>query len=91
MAIPEHLQHSLEMYTRHGQPTGGFLRAVLCNDLRDAVRRGDTVSRQALADLVLYVTANVPANATGSDDNVDAWIKQRGLQAYTSKEAHAAI
>ena len=71
--VPEHLGGGLVRYFRDGILPGGFLQAVLCNDLRQATRRGDPWALRRLADLVDVLVEVAPAAAWGSRDAVLAW------------------
>lgn len=75
--IPEAIMESLTAYFETGRPTGGFLEAVLTNDLTQAVARGDDQSRIALPAIVIYIYNNAPRNAWGSQEVVDRWMEQR--------------
>lgn len=73
--LPEHLQDGLREYVEQRIPTGGFLAAVLSNDLRSAVERADREARQALPDLVLWLHWHVPSACWGSREKMEAWLK----------------
>lgn len=77
--LPKHLHAGLERYVHSGIPPGGFLRAVLCNDLRLAVLRADDVSRADLANIVTYLYQSVPSLAWGSPEAYETWIAHEGL------------
>ena len=68
---------SLRVYVERGRPTGGFLHAVLCNDLMDAVSRADQSSLTSLADICSYVYHRMPAECWGSPEKVTAWVVKR--------------
>lgn len=59
-AIPERLQGGLLRYIEHGIQPGGFLTAVLMNDLVGATRRADPESLEALPLIVQWFQANYP-------------------------------
>ena len=58
--IPEHLQAGILRYVEHGVQPGGFLTAVLNNDLLGAFRRADPESRKAIPDIVNWFQNNHP-------------------------------
>lgn len=72
--VPESLHAGLVEYFAARRPTGGFLRAVLENDLREAAVRADPFNRAWLADIVLFLNNYVPSPAWGSPAAVDAWL-----------------
>jgi len=72
--VPLPLHSGLLEYFAARRPTGDFLRAVLCNDLRDACGRADDVNRYELHTIVAWLNRYVPAPAWGSADAVAAWL-----------------
>lgn len=74
---PGLIVRSLHDYVNLGVPTGGFLRAVLGNDLREAFGRADIHNRHAMFDIVSYIWNNLPAACWGSYEKVDAWLKKK--------------
>ena len=66
---------SLDRYVTHGIPTGGFLEAVLCNDLMESFGRADSDNRFALFDICRYVYNELPGGCHGSPERVRAWLK----------------
>jgi hypothetical protein len=74
--IPEHLKESLHGYARYKVPTGGFLRAVLANDLVGAFSKGDKESLAALKDIASYVYNELPSDCWGSYKIVNEWLEK---------------
>ncbi len=72
--IPEHMREGIEAYVERGRPPGGFLRAVLTNDLHSAVQRADHINVNLLPDYVRFLYWEVPGNCWGSPENVKAWL-----------------
>jgi len=72
-----HIIPSIDRYVEHRIPTGGFLEAVLSNDLRDACSRADTQNRYLLFDIVQHLYWHVPAACWGSPHKVKEWLKGR--------------
>ena len=75
--IPQILTDSLDRYVNHGIRTGDFLRAVLAGDLFTAAQRADPVNKHFLAEIAEYVVFDVPFEARGSYEKVDAWLKAK--------------
>jgi hypothetical protein len=71
--IPPAITKSLDAYASTGRPTGGCLRAILANDLFEAVGRADEGTQDALASIVSYVYNELPSDCHGSYEKVDAW------------------
>lgn len=73
-AIPVQTMDSLYDYVdHHGQP-GGFLMAVLSNNLFQAVNRADSGNVAALPELVSFIHSHVPTVCYGSPDAVKLWL-----------------
>lgn len=70
----------LEAYRDHGRPTGGFLRAVLENDLNEAIFRAKDVNLPMLPHIVAWVHNRLATVAWGSKQKVDLWIKAGGQE-----------
>jgi ribosomal protein L40E len=71
--VPEHLRAGLVRYFADGILPGGFLQAVLCNDLREAIARAAPGAVSALEPLVTFLEHHAPAIAWSSRDRVLAW------------------
>jgi hypothetical protein len=68
--IPERTRDELERYVEHRIPTGGFLYAVLTNDLYSAVARADSDNLNVLADIARFVDQRLPGNMYGDPEKV---------------------
>lgn len=71
---PAAFLQSLKMYADHHLSTGGFLHAVLENDLAAAVNRSDPESLEALRSIVGVAYNFLPAACWGSRAKVAAWL-----------------
>jgi len=71
--IPERMMPGLKMWIEHGKSPGGFLRAVLENDLIEALRRADDENLANLPAFVAYLYNEAPALCWGSAEKVKAW------------------
>jgi hypothetical protein len=60
-------------YVDRGNPVGGFLRAVICNDLKEAVGSADAENLANLPAFVSYFYNEAPAVCWGSEDMMNAW------------------
>jgi len=70
---------SLRRYADHGVPTGGFLQAVLENDLFGAMCRADESSRANLQEICRYVYNDMPGGCWGSKLHIERWIAHHML------------
>lgn len=75
--IPLPILEDLRNYGLHHVPVSGFLHAVLCNNLHEAVCRADVDSLAAIRQIVLYVYNAMPSPCWGSPEMVEAWLKRR--------------
>ena len=67
----------LQDYVLHHRAPGGFLTAVLSNDLIDAVTRADSENILALPELVKYIYWHCPRKCWGNTNAVDEWLEER--------------
>jgi len=72
--IPPHMLAGLQRYIGHGEPVGGFLTAVLENDLIEACSRADDVNLENLPAYAAFLYARAPRDCYGSPEKVAAWI-----------------
>ena len=77
--IPEHMIGGLRRYIEFGIEPGGFLEAVLCNDLKNAVGRADNTNKHRLNDYIMFLYNFAPSDWRGSPEKYQAWIDRRGL------------
>lgn len=77
--LPEHMQEGAINYILHGYQPGSFLNAVLRNDLIDAAGRADGQNMYALYEWAVFVYNAVPMPARGSQEAIQAWVEQGGL------------
>ena len=69
-SCPGNIKVSIRAYVE-GRPTGGFLEAVLGNDLMQAVMRSDEYNRECLPEILSFIYENVPGDMWGSPEAVD--------------------
>lgn len=67
------LDSSLERYLVHGIMPGGFLSAVLANDLHLAVCRGDYWNARSFVAIVSAIINNMPRGSCGSWEDIQNW------------------
>lgn len=70
------IKEKLRLYLEHGIEPGGFLMAVLSNDLVGAFSKADNENLQILDEIVKYVYNNLPSNSWGSREIVSTWLKK---------------
>lgn len=79
LMLPEHMRSPARDYVERGVRPGGFLTAVLSNDLKEAFGRADHINFQFMSDWVGWLVWNCPSGAQGSPEKVAAWIERGGL------------
>lgn len=80
--VPEHTRGALERYVEHRIEAGGFLTAVLANDLFTAFARADQINRHAMFDIVQFIFNEVPSSCWGSYETVEEWLSRRGSESH---------
>jgi hypothetical protein len=75
--LPPHTQESLDLYAKERMFPGGFLKAVLCNDLSGSVSRADSGNLKNLPAIVAYVYNRLPAGCWGSSEDFDNWLNNK--------------
>lgn len=71
--LPPATSESLVAYIMTARPTGGFLGAVLENNLREAFCRADEANTEALPRLVAVLYNYAPSACWGSPEKVREW------------------
>lgn len=69
-------KYGIDNYVEHGVPTGSFLRAVLENNLMEAMGRADLDNRACLFTICDYIYNNTPSDCHGSPQKVKDWLAQ---------------
>ena len=73
--LPPHIVHSLKLYVEYRCSPGGFLRAVLENDLVGAISNADPQCTAMLPHIVRYVYNVLPGNTWGNPTRVKSWLR----------------
>lgn len=78
--IPEHIKRAIDAYAADRRPVGGFVAAVLKNDLVGAIGGADQDCLAALKDIVGYCYWEIPGRCWGSPRKVTAWLARIGSE-----------
>lgn len=92
--LPEHMQHGVVDWIKYGAMPGGFLSAVLRNDLADAFARADLVNMACMRSWAHWLYHDAPAGCWGSDVKMKQWREHgglSGLQARMDTEASRQV
>ena len=75
--LPEHMRRAAELWAEQGLPhpllLGGFMRAVLTNDLIGAFAHADETNTRAMKDWTMWLYNDAPSPCHGSAERLDAW------------------
>ena len=74
--VREDMIAALEEYVSDGVPLGGFLRAVVENDLKGACGRADGGNIGNLPAFVAYAYNEMPSTSHGSPEIYKRWLEQ---------------
>ena len=80
--LPPHLQGGVKRYIEEGVPPGGFLTAVIENNLRLAVGHADPISLAALRDIVRFFYNESPGDCWGTPEKRKLWM-ETGYKKYS--------
>jgi hypothetical protein len=75
LVVREDIIEALTRYVERGILPGGFLLAVLCNDLMESLGRADSYNRASIFQICQYIYNNLPANSHGNTSKVSAWVR----------------
>lgn len=78
--MDERFKKAIDRYVNDHTPTGGFLQAVLENNLRESFGRADEEAREQLFEIVSYCYNHIPSNCWGSPEKVEAWLYQKKVK-----------
>ena len=82
--LPSHKVKPMLSYVFQGVRTGGFLRAVLVNDLRGAFERADSINVRYMYAYVDFLYNWAPAECWGSEEAYEEWITSGGQEGRMS-------
>jgi len=71
--IPHYMRDGLTRWVNDHIPPGGFLQAVLVNDLARAVGKADSTNERLLSQYVRFLYNEVPDKCHGSPQRVFDW------------------
>lgn len=77
--LPTYMHRSISAYIDNGHAPGEFLRAIICNDLKEASGRADSVNKNLLNEYVEFFFNYAPKDCWGSVENFQQWCLSRGL------------
>ena len=75
--IPDRVMNNLLQYVEGNEAPGGFLFAVLSNNLFEAIGRADNEMQPLIPLLVKFISWKIPYGCHGSPDIVKAWMEKK--------------
>jgi hypothetical protein len=81
----------MQRYIEEGIAPGAFLKAVLFNDLADAIAQADWINKPRLAEIVEWVSAHAPYSCWGSVQVVRDWLDHHAAQRPKRRSVRLAI
>jgi len=81
------MQEGMRMWIEHGIDGGGFMMAVLCNDLMGALGKADSTNIARLKDFGMFLYNEVPTGCCGSRGKVKAWSEKGGMLGHDKDAA----
>lgn len=76
--LPGHMQEGVKLWIEKGIATGGFLCAVIENNLKESFMRADSINRERLLDIVGFFYYEAPSACWGSAEKAKEWRKLGG-------------
>ena len=77
--LPIHTCEAIENYLLYGMRPGGFVEALLANDVHRAVFNGDQVNKHCIWQITYWLVTNAPAQARGSYEQIDNWCSDKDM------------
>ena len=82
--LPEHMRAAAELWVKRGAPhpetMGGFMRAVLLNDLTGAALNADHTNGRELKAWAAWLYDDCPQAAWGNERKLLEWHEAGGLE-----------
>lgn len=69
---------AIDRYVNDGVEAGGFVLAVLSNNLKEAFARADDENTRDMREIVGYCYNEIPSVCWGSPEKVKAWFTAKG-------------
>lgn len=70
-------KENINNFVKCGARPGGFLYAVLSNNLKESFGRADLENRRDMFEIVSYCYNEIPNTCWGSPEKVTAWMDKK--------------
>jgi hypothetical protein len=87
---PLNIIESLDRYVNYGIPTGNFLRAVLENNLKEALGLADENNIFHLYGIVNFLYNKCPSLCWGSPEKVKFWLEMKEKERRDTSEINGS-
>ena len=74
--LPMYMKEPVENWVFHGIPGGGFLTALLTNNLKETFTRADSNNKRKVYNWVRFIIWSLPSSCQGSEEKVNNWMEQ---------------
>ena len=88
--LPAHMQEAARGYVEDGAVVGGFLTALLSNNLFETYGKADSANREAIPVWLDFLYWEAPSQCWGSLEKVTEWQKIGGLNKSLVKAEDAS-
>jgi hypothetical protein len=75
--IPPSTKYQIDEYIKDRMPPGGFLNAVLSNNLMEAFVRADDNNAFHMKAILTYLYNDCPSACWGSPEKVEEWLNPK--------------
>ena len=72
--IPGRTKDTIDNYVMKGWKPGGFVLAMLANDLKGACGTADSINRRYIFEICSYIYNHTPYQSQGSYQAVEDWL-----------------
>jgi len=72
--LPIRLQEPMKLYAEDRIRPGGFLTALLSNDLLSTFRQADKNNEPEIINIIFWVFWELPVGSWGSREKVEEWL-----------------
>lgn len=83
--LPEHIREGMRLYIEHGVLPGGFLEAVIENNLVESFARADDINLERMFYIAKFVYAEMPMKSWGSKEKMITWHEHGGMNGLLKK------
>jgi len=76
----KHMISGVKLYIEDHVESGGFLMAVIKNDLKTAIMRADSMNKMYIQEILWWFMEHAPHECWGSAEKAEAWLEKRKIE-----------